>query len=283
MKRFVMMTGLAALTGLVMFDSGCEWSGGGGAGSFNTSQGAGINVNFSGVYHGNYSDGKAVATSSGAPISRLTLTQSGNSIEVIDNNGNRYKGNVGSPGIVYDLSSGAAIIPAGAELMQAQVNFDGVDGSSGHHVQFVGIVHVVAINDVKTTTQTSGENSGSGSTNATSATGTASTTQTETHNTNGTTTITITQNTPPNVLVTTRTYSDATGQLLSETITQSASQGSSNSQGQSQTQTTTKTYSITEANSQYRLEGQWVEKDGNTSGVDALSPAGSGVVSQQIN
>lgn len=275
MKRAVSISGITALAGLLMFSGGCEWSGGGGSGSFNTSQGAGISVNFSGVYRGNYDGGKAVQSSSGAAITRLTLTQAGNTIEVIDNNGNRYSGKVGSPGLVYSPTADSLVIPPGAELMQAQVNFEGTDGSSGREVQFVGIVHVVTVTDVKSRTEVSG----SGSTNATSTTSTQPTTTTKTVNDGTNTTITTTITTPVQVITTVETHNNQTGETINKTTTVVENKGSSSTEGQSQTIT----YSITEANSQYRLEGQWVEKGGNTSGVDALSPAGSGVVTRPIN
>lgn len=274
-KKVVAIGGIAALAGALMFNGGCEWSGGGGADSFNTSQGAGINVNFSGVYHGHYPGGKAVENSSGAAITRLTLTQSGDSIQVLDNNGNQYSGHVGSPGAVFTPTEANPVIPAGAQLMQAQVNFSGTDGSSGREINFVGIVHVVSVTDIKSTTQTSG----SGSTNASSTSSSQPITTTQTHNDGTNTTVTTTIVTPVSTIVTVETHNNQTGQTISKTTTETANKGQSQTQGTSQTQT----YTITEANSQYRLEGQWVEKGGNSSGVDALSSGASGVVSQTIN
>ena len=281
-KKSVISCGIVALAGLVMFSGGCNWSSGGGASAFNTSGGAGINVNFSGVYNGNYPDGKAVESSSGAAIVRMVLTQTGNSIEIVDNNGNQYKGSAGSPGLAFTPTAANPTIPAGAEVMQAQINFSGKDGSSGHQVQFVGIVHVVTIQDVTATSSSSG----SGSTNATSTVTTQPTTTTETindgTNTTTTTTQTIADPNNPNFSIQTVTVvvvNDQNGQTISKTSTQNSIQSQSTHTGQSVTQT----YSITEANSQYRLEGQWLEKGGNTSGVDALSSAASGVISHPIN
>lgn len=267
MKKSLFLSVSAAIAGLLVMTTGCEWSGGGGAGSYNSSQGAGITVNFSGVYHGNYEGGKAVQSSSGAPITRMTLTQTGDGIEVIDNNGNKYDGKVGSPGLVYTPTADSPTIPAGAELMQAQINFKGTDGSSGHDVNFVGIIHVVTISDIKT------ETSSSGSTNATSTSNPTTTTSQSTDGTN--TTVTVTEDYGAYTLTTVTVKNNTTGQTISQTTTRTESQSETHGQ--------TQTYSITEANSQYRLEGQWVEKDGNTSGVDAISSAGAGVVTRPIN
>ncbi len=274
MKRSYLLVGIAGMAGVLMLVGGCEWSGGSND-SFNTSQGAGIQVNFSGVYSGNYPDGKAVETSSGSPITRLTLTEAGNEVNVIDNNGNKYKGNFGSPGLVFTPTTANPTIPAGAELMQAQINFEGKDGSSGHDVQFVGVIHVVTVSDIKSTTTSSGDNSSSSS----STVETQPTVTTQTHNDSTNTTLTITYTYPTYTLTEVIVTSDSTGQTISDTTTKTANSSQSTTQANTQTQT----YSITEANSQYRLEGQWVEKGGNTSGVDALSPAGAGVVSTPIN
>lgn len=46
----------------------------------------------------------------------------------------------------------------------------------------------------------------------------------------------------------------------------------------SRTTETTTTYNITEANSQYRLQGTWIEDGGVSTTVDALSPGTAGVI-----
>lgn len=282
MKKAFVYGGLAALSLGLVFATGCEWTGGGGTNSFNTSKGAGVNLNFSGVYNGTFSGGKAVASSSGAPITRFVLTQSGNAVEVIDNNGNRYKGNVGSPGVVFTPTTENPIIPTGALLMEGQITFEGVDGSSGKDVEFVGVIHAVAITDIKSTTTVDRQGSTNSSSSSSSSNDDQSGTVTKTvdNGTNTTTTVTVTTVTPEVTIqtVTTVVTDNATGAELSRNVTKTSSQNQTQGQGQSSGTTTTTTYQITEANTQYRLEGTWLEKGGNTSDVDALSPATSGLV-----
>lgn len=288
-KKAFVYGGLAALSLGLVFSTGCEWTGGGGTSSYNTSQGAGVNLNFSGVYNGTFGGGKAVANSSGAAITRFVLTQSGNAVEVLDNNGNRYKGNVGSPGLAFTPSTDAtvaSVIPAGAQVMEGQITFAGRDGSSGKDVEFVGVIHAVAVSDIKGTTKVDRQ----GSTNAQSSTSSSSqnqqTTVTKTFddgtNTTTTSTVTIGNPTDPfyNQIVTTVVYDNTTGAQLSKTVTQTGSSQSSQGDSSSSGTTTTTTYQITEANTQYRLEGTWLEKGGKSSDVDALSPATSGLVTQ---
>jgi hypothetical protein len=95
-----------AVTGLV----GCDWSSN--STSLNTSQGAGVNINFSGVYDGNLAGGKAVDKPTKGNILRLVISQSGNRVEVVDNQGSRYEGTVGSPGVVSQPDSSSGRIPS---------------------------------------------------------------------------------------------------------------------------------------------------------------------------
>ncbi|MCZ7591215.1 MAG: hypothetical protein M5U15_03255 [Kiritimatiellae bacterium] len=97
MKMKCMML-VASLVGVgLLVGTGCDWSSGGD--SLNTSQGAGVNINFSGVYNGNIG-GRAVDRTSAGNISHLTIRQSGNRIEVVDSQGSHYSGSVGAPGVV---------------------------------------------------------------------------------------------------------------------------------------------------------------------------------------
>ena len=137
-----------AVTGLV----GCDWSSN--STSLNTSQGAGVNINFSGVYDGNLAGGKAVDKPTKGNILRLVISQSGNRVEVVDNQGSRYEGTVGSPGVVSQPDSSGAY-PIGAELVQAQISFSGKDEVSQRNIQFVGIIHAVAVEDVNGESKTS--------------------------------------------------------------------------------------------------------------------------------
>jgi len=137
----LLVLSLSAVTfGLV---TGCDWSSKGT--SFNTSKGAGVNINFSGLYVGQI-DGKVVARTSAGKIDRLTISQTGNRIEVIDSQGSRYEGTVGAPGVVSSASGGA--FPAGAELVQSQINFAGKDEVAQRDIEFVGIIHAVAVTDI---------------------------------------------------------------------------------------------------------------------------------------
>lgn len=254
MKRIMLFAvATACSAGLLLF-TGCEgWSSGGSADSFNTSEGAGISINFSGVFNGNLAGGLAVSATSGGPITRLVVSQSGNAVEVEDNNGSKYKGSVGSPGAVADAQSG--VYPAGAELAQSQIAFSGHDNVAAKNVQFVGIIHAVAVADIK------------GSTTSDNSTSTQNpvTTTTTTDGTN--LTVTTVDNTVPGTTVTiVKTENAQTGQVISQTTTTTHSG------------TATTTYSLTEANTQYRLEGTWVEEGGVSANVDALSQGASGTI-----
>ncbi len=227
-KIWRISSGLSMLTAAMVL-AGCDWSSGGGASGYNTSQGAGVNINFSGVYRGELSGGRAV---SGENITTLTIAQTGNRLTAVDNNGSRYEGSVGSPGLVASASNGA--FPAGAELVQGQVNFSGVNNATGRKIQFAGVVHVVAVTDVQ------GE--------------TTENTSTSTIGTNTTTTTSISAG-PVSV--------DNEFKNNGETST---------------TTTTTTEFSINANNSNYRMEGTWVEEGGGTSSFKARSPGTSGLI-----
>jgi YD repeat-containing protein len=222
---------------------GCDWSAGGSDDGFNTSQGAGISVNLSGVYHGSLGGGRAVAQTSGpGAITRLTINQAGNTVEVTDNQGSSYRGTVGAPGAVSSAND-SGVYPAGAELVQAQINFSGKDEVAQRDIEFVGVVHVVAVTDIQGTK-----------------------TETEDVSTFGETTG------GTNVVVET----DQFGNPISATTNVTPVE----TRDIETTVTTTIEYQITEANSQYRLEGTWIETDGNSSAVDALSAGTSGVITE---
>lgn len=249
MKRLLMLIAGGALAGGLALLTACEgeWTSGGGVDDFNNSRGAGATVNFSGVYKGTMSGGRAVNGTSGAPITQLVISHGGNNIEVVDNNGSLYNGSIGSPGAVAspDASGG---YPAGAELVQAQINFSGRDGSSGRNINFVGVIHVVSVTDTRgssdkiTSTTKDVDNDGT------------KTVITET------TTIGSSGDPFYSVTIVTTTIENSTGKEISRT-----------------TETTT-TYNITEANSQYRLQGTWIEDGGVSTTVDALSPGTAGVI-----
>lgn len=256
MKRFAVCA--LALSIVVLGLVGCEsdWTSGGESG-FNTSRGAGVNINFGGVYDGMFSGSKAVQSKSGSPVTRFVITHAGNSIRVIDNNGSQYEGNIGSPGAVAEPQGG--VYPAGAELVQSQVTFSGIDYSSGKKVEFVGIFRAVAVEDIR---------------------GASSKTE-DTYNRaiTWTTNVTISTQTTNSTKVTTIIAYDSNGNEVyrsTETIT-------TNPQGtvigydykvedkRNVTSVEEFKYYLTEANTQYRLEGTWMEENGVISQVDAMS------------
>ncbi len=291
---------LVAAVGLVA-GSGCNWSSGD---SLNTSQGAGITINFSGVYKGNYDDGKAVENKSGDSIVQFVINQSGNSIEVTDNLGNRYEGTVGSPGIVSEPNSDGSY-PAGAELAQAQISFSGKDYSANVDIEFVGVVHAVAVTDVQGTsyedtdvsTDESASSDSESQTSSQSITDDQTTTSTTVDNdgTNTTTTTVLTIGESSDAYYqesrTTVVVENSTGTEISRTTTVTGSAttdaASDSSSGSSDTSTTTTSthseYEITEANTQYRLEGTWIQTGGGSSGVDALSSGTYGLITTETS
>ena len=267
MKRYMLWLMVAGLAAGSMFLAACEWSAGNDAG-FNTSEGAGINLNFSGYYQG-LNGGKAVKDTSNGNILTLTIQQGGDTVEVTDNQGSSYRGKVGSPGAVSSASSGT--YPAGAELAQAQINFSGHDNVSAKDITFAGIIHAVAVTDIKGTTETD--------------TSTDTRTRTETVTTNVTigstgqevvTTVTTTEydangNETYKRISTTKTTPDGT--VISHNVSETGTRTDTS------TDTATTTYTITEANSQYRLQGTWVEQAGKVSEVDGISAGNSGTIS----
>jgi len=252
MKRAVVsIMAAAAVTALLL--AGCDWTTGG-DNDFNTSRGAGINVNFSGVYRGRLSGGKAVSQTSNGNITQFTITQAGNTIEVIDNQGSHYRGTVGAPGAVAEPVNG--VYPAGAELVQAQVSFSGKDEVAAKHIDFVGVIHVVAVQDI----------TGSASTQAV----VEATTNVYTEVDNGSTNIVTVIVTPlpgGGSQTVTITTDASTGEEIGRVVERSDSS------------VDYRVYEITEANSQYVLEGTWVEEGGVVAQVSAISPGTAGVIS----
>ncbi|MCO6400975.1 MAG: hypothetical protein J5I99_07100 [Verrucomicrobia bacterium] len=256
----------------LMLGAGCDWSSQGT--SLNTSQGAGVTINFSGVYNGNIS-GRAVDRTSAGTISRLTIRQSGNRVEVVDSQGSHYEGSVGAPGLVASPTDGE--FPAGAELMQSQISWAGKDGVAQREVEFVGIIHAISVEDISGTSK----KNVSESTNEKSDNYTY--TVTTTYTTNATSAQVITR--------TERAY-DGDGNLVFEEVTETTIPASAgdvktttrtvvDNRGKKTTNTVTTdtTYRITEQNVQYRLEGTWIEKNSPiVSRVDAISRGASGTI-----
>jgi hypothetical protein len=249
MKKALFVSLLASALVVTMLFTGCDGWTTNDAG-FNTSEGAGATINFSGFYKG-YPDGsRAVKNTSAGNIVSMTIQQGGAGVEVHDNQGSVYSGNVGSPGAVSPSSSGG--YSAGAELVQAQINFSGHDNVANKEISFAGVFHAVAITDI-----TKSDSSEEGSQITTSETS---------DNTNRVVTTTETVGAPSDpfyrVTVTTVTYNIKTGEEISRTVKESGSTS----------------FSLTEANTQYRLQGTWVEEGGVVSDVDAISPGSAGVI-----
>lgn len=229
MTKFVAKVSLIGLCGAFAIFQGCDWDDTG-SGSYNTSQGGGINVNFSGYYRPK--SGSFLVTSN---VTHFVMTQIGNSLEVYDNNNSYYTGSIGSPGMMSEPNVSTMDYPAGAEMLQAQVSFSGKNAATGQDVSFVGVIHVVAVDDVQGTT----------STETTTAVDSTST------NTLGVTSIDIVA--PP------------------VTISDTTTTESEDSNGVELTVETTTTYQITEQNTQYVLDGNWIE-GGAVTGISAIAP-----------
>ncbi|MGD9873063.1 MAG: hypothetical protein AB7T27_02220 [Kiritimatiellia bacterium] len=261
MKKYLVWLCIASLSVVL---AGCDWSSGGSSDGFNTSQGAGVNINVSGVYAGAIG-GRAVERTSGAgQILSLVISQSGNTVEVTDNQGSRYQGTVGSPGAVARASGG--IFPAGAELVQYQINFSGKDEVAGQDIEFVGTLHAISVSDIR------GTSSSSSSTRTDENVRT--TTETVVNPVNDTTTQTIVNEYGAEgtayyeVITQVIVTQTSTGDVISNTTTTTGTSSS----------TTTRSYSITEANTQMRLEGTWIEAGGLSARVDAIArPAGGSI------
>lgn len=282
MKSVIRFAHAFAISATISLMAGCDWSSSGT--SLNTSQGAGVNVNFSGVYDGNLAGGKAVDKPSRGNILRMVISQSGNRVQVVDNQGSRYEGTVGSPGLISQPDSNGAY-PVGAELVQAQISFSGKDEVAGRNIQFVGVIHAVAIEDVKgtTTTKTSGSSQTNVSSNVSGDIKTGKTTQTINNGVNTTIIEELIVGVPGEVgfyqkTTTTTTIKNETGETLSRDVKTEKLQSNISTKEQSTATVSTTKFTITEANTQYRLEGNWIEEGGNASSVDALSPGTAGVI-----
>jgi len=266
MKRALFLSLLASSLVVTALITGCDWSTH--DAGFNTSEGAGVSINFSGYYHAT-DGGRLVKNTTAGNIVSLTIQQAGDTVEIHDNQGSTYRGNIGSPGSVSTKTGGS--YPSGAQLAVAQISFSGHDNVSAKDITFAGTIHAVAVTDIKGTTETD--------------TSTDTRTANETWTTNVTvgstgteieTTITIIAYNAAGDEVyrsveTTTTTPDGTVTAHNVSITDNRTDTS--------TKTETVTYSITEANSQYRLQGTWVEEGGKVSEVDGLSAGNSGTIS----
>ena len=153
-KTAFMLTSSVVLFMFISCDD--KWEEGG---EFNTSQGGGININFSGVYRARTAGAPLVPEGDEAAITRLIITQIGNTVEVRDDYNKLYTGYIGSPGVMSPSSSGS--YPAGATMLQAQINF-----TNNKNVDFIGTIRAIAVTDV-TSHDTTTTQSGTQSTNIT--------------------------------------------------------------------------------------------------------------------
>lgn len=252
MKRFVVLAScLAAAMGLTAL-VGCDWTSNGT--DYNTSRGAGANVNWTGTYFGQLSGGRAVSSTSGGPITRLVIFNSANALEITDNNGSKYTGKIGAPGVVanpvVNTETGEYIYPAGAQIVQSQVTFTGKDEIAAKDIEFVGVIHVVTVDDVTGTTTED------------------TTTSTESSGTNNTQTIII---------------EEPAGDGTTNIITIVKPDPNAKQTTRDVTSTSSSSFTLTEANSQYRLQGTWIEQGGGRANVDALSPGSVGSVTTTVD
>lgn len=127
----------------LLFLSACDWSSGS-QDNFNTSGGS-TNVNVSGFYRGAHSGGRAVARTSGGSITSMTIQQSGNRVDVYDNQGSVYEGTLGTP----LLSSTSGSIQPGQEVSSFQISFSGKDNVAGRDINFTGTLTIVAVTEIQ--------------------------------------------------------------------------------------------------------------------------------------
>lgn len=261
--RSFVRTAIAGI-GLSLLGTSCDWSGGGGN-AFNTSGGS-VAINISGNYRGILSDGRAVSQTSGGTISSLSIQQSGNVVEVLDSNGQKYRGTVGSP-LSLASPDEEGFLSTGAQLANFQLSWEGTDFVAGKDVSFSGIITVASVSDIQ------GDNTVQTIDSTVSDGGTASTgTQTTT---NSTTTVDTTQN-----------VFDSNGNPITEGEVITISNASVDANTSTSTtanndntgRTITSTFQITGSNAQYRLKGSWVENGGVFATVDAISEAAGGVI-----
>lgn len=278
MKRCILWLVVAGIASGLCLLPACEWGSGGDTG-FNTSQGAGAQVNFSGVYKGMLNGG-VIDQTSGGPIGQLVIQQAGNSVEVTDDHGSVYRGTVGSPGAVSEAVSGT--YPAGAQLVQAQINFTGHDNVADKTINFAGVIHAVAVTDIKgtTTTDTSTDSSKSDETVTDNITWTTNVTVGSTSTEIVTTIHTIGYDSKGNKVFesTETTTTTPGGTVIAHNRTVTDNRTDTTSSSSSSTTTDTTTYNLTEANTQYRMQGTWVEEGGKVANLDAISSGTAGVI-----
>ncbi|WFB35140.1 hypothetical protein P3T73_13320 [Kiritimatiellota bacterium B12222] len=188
---------VATLAGIFMLTA-CDWSSGSQE-NFNTSGGS-SSVNISGFYSGNVNGGRAVAQTSNGNITSFTIQQSGNRVDVIDNQGSTYVGSIGAPLFAGNLSSGT--VQSGATVSTYQISWSGKDGVAARNINFTGVLTLVAVTDINAVTSTStstkdsdsgtdsvippaAPDTGTGDSNSTSNSSSSTTTTTNTYSFSG--------------------------------------------------------------------------------------------------
>jgi hypothetical protein len=265
LRSLMMMGGLLGFTATFL---SCDFSTGG-DGGFNTSR-ANLEVNFSGQYLGLLSGGKAVSITSGAPITSFTIQQTGNTIQIIDSNGQTYQGVLGAPGAVVNPDS-SATLPVGAQLAVFQTSWQGTDGVAQKQVKFTGVIDVVTIDrvegdstDISIDEEFNQESSSERDSNFDNSSESDSSQEIEgpliIEDGGGLTNI-----------------FDITSSSSSSSSSSSDSSGSNSSStdqsiSRTRSREITTTFELSENNTQLRLRGTWVEEGGFVAQVSAASP-----------
>lgn len=251
-KKYYKGTTLVVLLMALGLIIGCDWTSGGSG--FNTSRGR-ADINFSGTYRGHLDGGRVVSRTSGGPIVRLVISQQGDALEVLDNNGSVYRGRIGAVSTVT-VTGDTDAFNEGDQLAQAQVSWSGHDNVAARSIEFVGNISVVAATQITGTTSESSSSD-------------ISTGRTESEVVDGNrVTITITEvieeagALEETVIVIVRDR--ISGEELSRTTeTRTLSSRSNN-------------FILTSQNTQYHLQGTWVESGGVVSEVSALAAGSAG-------
>jgi hypothetical protein len=274
MRSFV-STVLAGI-GLSLLGASCDWTGGGDA-AFNTSGGS-VAINISGNYRGILSGGRAVSQTSGGTISSLTLQQSGNAVEVVDSNGHKYRGTVGSP-LSLASPDEDGVLAAGAQLANFQVSWEGTDFAAGKKVSFSGIIGVVTVNDIQgdSTTRTIDSSESEGTTTSNNSTVESVNLQSEENErTDNTFQTVFGPNGNPIQEGTATEINSNQFDTVSTTLVNDSTSSTANSDNTGRT--ITSTFQVNGNNAQYRLKGSWIENGGVVATVDAISAAAGGVI-----
>ncbi len=231
MKRPMLFLTAATLAASSLLMTACDWESGSQQ-NFNTS-GLGGLTNISGFYQGGFSGGRAVSNTSAGNIKSLSIQQSGNRVEIVDNQGSRYVGSVGSPGTLAPLGSGT--IPSGSNLATYQISFSGKDGVSARDIEFTGTITLITVTDIA-------GNSGDRARDRT----------------NG-----VSQSIE-------ETINEETG-IDPNTTTRTTTTTTTNNDTTTRNDDSSWQYSLTEASTQFRLRGTWVELGGGVSSVEAIA------------